>query len=129
MRMALRMLALLVALSVVFTVMFIVQFNAARLKALTATGALGIVTYAGWVLTLLIGPFAAIQLLRLRNNGRIAAAILFGIMATYYILGAWLFREPGTPIVPIAFTALLCAMCMSILLLPQARAVCLPPRE
>jgi hypothetical protein len=124
MRIALRMLALLVALSVAFTVMFIVQFNAARLKALTATGTLGIVTYAGWVLTLLIGPFAAIQLLRLRNSGRIAAAILFGIMTAYYVLGASLFRDPGTPIVPIAFTALLCAMCMAILLLPQSRRVC-----
>ncbi len=124
MRMALRMLALLIAASVAFTVMFILQFNAARLKALTATGALGIVTYAGWILTLLIGPFAAIQLLRLRNSGRLAGAILFAAMTAYYAAGAFVFRDPGTPLVPIAFTALLCAACMGILLLPQAKRVC-----
>ena len=124
-RMALRALALLIAASVVLTVMFVIQFaRHGGLQSLRATGAFAVMTFAGWIATLLIGPFAAIQLLRLRNSGRIAAAVFFGMLALYYAVGALVYRSPDAPVMPIAITALSAAACMGILLTPLARHVC-----
>lgn len=121
MRLALRGLAILCGLSAIWTILFLSRFGWSGLDALVRTGAFGIVTCIGWAITLIAGPFAAVQLLRLRNSGRIAAAVFYGAMAAYYLAGALLFRESGVPWVPLLMTGALAAACLVLLLIPQAK--------
>jgi hypothetical protein len=122
--MMLRMLALLVAASVAIVILLLARSGVARVRSLVETGPLGVITLVNWGVTLLAGPFAVVQLLRLRNSGRIAGAIVFGAMTLYYLAAAFLFRDPGDPMLPIAFTALVTGACAAMLLIPAARQVC-----
>ena len=124
MRFTLRMLALLVGASVIFTIIPVARAGSAGVAKLAASGTFGIVTIVAWAITVVVGSFAAIQLLRLKNSGRLAAAFVFALMAIYYLAGAFVFRDPGEPWVPIAITAALAAACMVMLLLPMAKYVC-----
>lgn len=125
-RMMMRMLALLVAASVVIVIVLLARSGVTRVRSLLQSGPLGIGTLVNWAVTLLVGPFASVQLLRLRNSGRIAAAFVFGTMTLYYLTAAFLFRDPGDAWLPIAFTALVTGMCMAMLLIPAAKEACDP---
>jgi hypothetical protein len=119
-----RMLALLIAASVVIVIVLLARSGVTRLRSLSQAGPLGISTLVNWGVTLLAGPFAFIQLMRLRNSGRLAGAIVFGTMALYYLAAAFLFRDPGDPLLPIAFTALVTGACTAMLLIPSAKQAC-----
>ncbi len=118
------MLALLIAASVVIVILLLARSGVTRLRSLSQAGPLGISTLVNWGVTLLAGPFAFIQLMRLRNSGRIAGAIVFGTMTLYYLAAAFLFRDPGDPMMPIAFTALVTGACTAMLLIPAAKQAC-----
>jgi hypothetical protein len=119
-----RMLALLVAASVAIVILLLVRSGIPRVQSLAKTGPLGIATLVNWGVTLLIGPFAVIQMLRLRNSGRLAGALVFAAMTVYYVLAAFVFRDPGDPWMPVAFTALVTGMCMLMLLIPATKDAC-----
>jgi CDP-diglyceride synthetase len=123
-RLMMRMLALLIAACVVIVIVLLARSGVTRLRSLTQAGPLGISTLVNWGVTLLAGPFAFVQLMRLRNSGRIAGAIVFGVMTLYYLAAAFLFRDPGDPLLPVAFTALVTAACTAMLLIPAARQAC-----
>lgn len=124
MRILLRVIALCCALSVVWTVLFLVQLGRGGVSTLLATGPFGAITVVGWIVTFIAGPIATVQLLRLKRSGRIAAAILFGSMLAYYLVGLVAFREAGVAAGPIL---VLCALLIALLvtvLSPGARREC-----
>jgi hypothetical protein len=62
-----RIVAVLAAVSVLSTLWFISAFAAAGgLRPLLTSGLLGGLTIVGWVITLVLGPVAAVQLWRFR---------------------------------------------------------------
>lgn len=123
-RLAMRMLALLVAATVAITLLLLVRAGVAQLRSVAESGPLGVSMLVSWAVTLLIGPFALVQLLRLKNSGRIAGAIFFGAMTLYYAATASILRDPGEPWLPTAFVTLVVGACTALLLTPAARAAC-----
>jgi hypothetical protein len=120
----LRLVAVLAGVSVVATIIFILQFGRTGIEALLATGTFGIITIAGWLLTLIAGPVAAIQLFLLRSTGRVAAVVLFGSMLLYYIVGLFAFRQPRAPVIPIITLCVALAVLVLIVLSPLAKRIC-----
>jgi hypothetical protein len=120
----LRLVAVLAGVSVVATIIFILQFGRTGIEALLATGTFGIITIAGWLLTLIAGPVAAIQLFLLRSTGRVAAVVLFGSMLLYYIVGLFAFRQPRAPVIPIITVCVALAVLVLIVLSPLAKRIC-----
>jgi len=123
MRIVLRVIALLVAISVFNTVWFILWF-APRMGALMRSGTLSTMTLIGWAVTLTFGPFAAVELFRLRNRGRIAALILFLSILLYYIFGLISFHQHANIPAITAFIVVLIGL-IAVLLLPAAERACL----
>ena len=125
MRTVLRLIAVLAGLSAAVTILFLVRFGLKGMEALLATGgAFGALTIAGWLVTLIAGPMAAIQLFRLRQSGRIAAAVLFGAMLIYYFLGLLAFRQPEAPVAPIVTLCVVSTGLLIVLLSPAAKRAC-----
>jgi hypothetical protein len=87
---------------------------------LLASGTLGLLTVVGWVITLIAGPIAAIQLWRLKEAGRPAGIALFGYGLLYYVAGVGI-RSSGTAAFPILFAALSFAIPLAVLLSRRAR--------
>ena len=114
----------LIALSTVETLALVWRFwHFGAMSTLAASGVFGWSTILGWTLTLALGPFAAIQLWRLRSAGRLSALMIAGYCIYYYILG-WIYYRPRATgptlflrIASYGFTAVL-------LLLPSAREAC-----
>jgi hypothetical protein len=125
MKTLLRLIGVLAGSAVVATAFFISRFAGVGLKPLLASGALGAVTILGWLVTFIAGPIAFVQLLRVRNSGRIAAIVLFGYMLTYYLVGLFAFRQPEAPATPIIQLCMLLALLVAALLLPFARRTCI----
>jgi quinol-cytochrome oxidoreductase complex cytochrome b subunit len=121
MRIVLRLVAVIAALSVLETAYFIVRFGFRGISALLATGAFGVVTLFGWLTTFIAGPIAAVQLFRLRSSGRVAAALLFGMMFAYYAVGLLAFRTPGAPVVGTVALSIALVVLFAIVLTPAAR--------
>src|SRR3972149_5446841 len=70
-RFALGIIAGLTAFAVVMAGPVVLRFTTnGGIAALLGTGVFGLLTVLGWLLTLLVGPFAAVQLWRLRPSGR-----------------------------------------------------------
>lgn len=121
MRMALRGLALLCALAIVWTLLFVIRLGRGGVETMIRTGPMGISTCVAWAVTLLAGPFAVGQLLRLRTSGRVLGAIVFGTLAVHYLLSAAFLRDPGDPWPPMLLTGLLTGACAVLLWIPPAR--------
>lgn len=120
----LRLVATLAVLSVMTTAVFVFRIGAAGLEALLVTGTFGLITIIGWAVTLAVGPVAAIQLYRLRPSGRIAAAVLFGTMLVYYIVGLFAFRESEAPATPVVALCVLLSALVGLVLSPAAKRCC-----
>ena len=79
MRLLIRIVAVFSAVSFLGTVWFVAAFAAAGgLRALLTSGLLGGLTIVGWVIALVVGPVATVQLWRFRQSGRRAGIVLFG---------------------------------------------------
>jgi len=121
----LRIVAAIVGLAVVLTLVTVIQFAArGGLTALARSGALGIATFAGWLMILTAGPVAAVQLWRLRRIGLLLTAVLCGFVFAYYIFGLFLFRAPDAPLRPIIQAIVLNGAILALLLSPGARRAC-----
>jgi hypothetical protein len=124
MRILLKIVAVFIAFSTISTLAVVYRFwHFGAIKTLAASGALGWSTILGWALTLPLGPFATIQLWRLRRAGRLGALMIVGYCIYYYVLG-WMLSRPRamgpTYFLRIAFYGLLVAL----LLLPSAQEAC-----
>lgn len=124
-RIALRSIAVLTALAVVMTVALALQFlTKDRIGALLSIGVFGLLTLTGWLLTVLVGPFAVVQLWRLRPSGRRATALLAGFAVLYYGSGLLFFRGLATNLTAVIIVAGFNAAALTFLLSGPARAEC-----
>jgi len=122
-RVIVRVLAVLAALSVVTTLWFVASFvRAGGLRALLMSGLLGVLTLVGWIITLVIGPVAAVHLWKLRESGRRAGLLLFGYGLMYYVLGLLALRAPEASVWQIVAATTMFAVPFVVLLLPRTRA-------
>ena len=126
MKIALRLIALLAALTAIATIVFVVHLGDRGFLLVSARRLLGPVTFAGWLIAIVAGPIAAVQLFRLRRSGRVAAIILFGTMALYYGAGIAGMRADSSPTGPIISAFAFFTFLVIVLLLPAARKACRP---
>jgi hypothetical protein len=130
MRILLRIIAVGVGLVVVLTTLLIVQLGmSGRLMALVGSGALGLATAVGWLMTLSVGPVAAVQLWRLQRIGLLAGAVLCAVTMGYYVVGVVFFRAPEAPLWPILGAMAVNGALLALLLSPAARRACDGGRE
>ena len=121
----LRIIAVCIGIATIYTAWWAVWFwSSGRFAALIATGLLGIFTLIGWIATLVLGPFATVQLWRFHLSGLWAATALAGFAAVYYLLGVLLFRAPNAPLFPILLAGAVNLFFLGVLLSPRARATC-----
>ena len=121
----LRVVAATAAASLILTIWLILQLVIPRgIQPLLDTGPLGFLTLAGWAVTLLVGPVAAVQLWRLRRSGRIAALVVFGFGLLYYTVGLIWLRAPQALTGEIGVAMVAHAVPVAILALPAARRAC-----
>ena len=124
-RFALRIIAGLTAFGVVMTVPVVLRFTTnGGIAALLGTGVFGLLTVLGWLLTLLVGPFAAVQLWRLRPSGRRVTAFLAAYTTIYYASGLVFFRGPDTNVAVVVFMVAINAAASVFLLSGHARVQC-----
>jgi hypothetical protein len=127
MKVALRFVVVLIAVAVFLTAWLVLWFcMSGRFRALLQSGALGAVTVAGWLLCLIVGPYAAIQLWRFRRGGLYASVAIVTFAALYYLGGIFLLRSSNAPLTPIVISGLSNAVLLSLLLSPAARRLCRP---
>ena len=121
----LRAIAAIAGVSVLFTLVLIAAIVGPRgFGPLLAAGPLGLMTIAGWIVTLAVGPYAAVQLWYRRERGRIAGLILFGFGAAYYLAGFFWLRSPEARSAQIILAFAGYAVPLLILASPQARRAC-----
>ena len=125
MKVLLRMLALLVAFAVVATALFvrrILMHHGPQIGL--ARHPLAIITFLRWAMILLIGPFAAIQLWRLKSSGRTATMILLATAMCYYLMGFLFFRAPSARPGMIVLSILCNATVFVFLCIRSVRKLC-----
>jgi hypothetical protein len=122
-RLLVRLVAVLAGVSVAGTVWFVVVFAAAGgLSVLLTSGLLGVLTFVGWFIALVVGPVTAVQLWRLRESGRRAGIVLFGYGLGYYVLGLTL-RTAEASVWQILTAATTFAVPLGVLLSTRTRAI------
>jgi hypothetical protein len=125
MRLFLRIVAVVLALCVLLA-LFLTIDNLLRdgIGALVPSGALGAATTVGWLLILIAGPVAAVQLWRLRRTGLYASAILSGFFAAYYFAGLLFLRAHNVPLNPLLVYVAFNGVVVVLLASPAARRAC-----
>ncbi len=128
MRVVLRILAIAVGFGAGLTLLLVLRFwRLSGFGDLLATGAFGSITVLGWVLNLIVGPFAAIQLWRLRDSGRRASLVLVGYSLLYYAVGWFFFRQPQTRSSEVWWPGVYNALLAALLFSRSARRACHRP--
>jgi hypothetical protein len=125
MRIFLRVIAIWIGLQIAYSLLLIWRVaSSGRIGELSHAGVLGLATLLGWFLTLSVGPFAVVQLWRLRESGRKLSLLLSGFGFTYYAAGVLFFRGPGAETATIA-VPILGNLLLSVLLVSSpVRRVC-----
>jgi hypothetical protein len=125
MRIFLRFAAGYMFMTTLFTARLVAQFlKRGDLMLLLKSGPFGILTFAGWLITLVAGIPAAILLWRMRDLGRVTTAAVVGSIGLYYLLSVALFRTPQTAYAQILFNVVFSSVLVAILLSPAARRAC-----
>lgn len=88
-------------------------FISPRTQALGSTGILEILALAGWALNLTVGPYATVQLWRLKSSGCWSAIVLAGYSALYYAV-AFFLKQPEFTISYLIFDVILVLILLSI---------------
>src|SRR6266852_7853594 len=99
MRLFLRIVAVVLALCVLLALLQTIDgLLRGGISTLVPPGALGAATTLGWLLILIAGPFASVQLWRLRRIGLYASAVLSGFFLAYYFAGFLFLRAHNVPL-------------------------------
>jgi hypothetical protein len=97
------------------------------MSPLISTGAFGLLTALGWLITLVVGPPAVVLLWRQRDAGRRASIAFWGSICVYYLLGLTFFRTPATQY-GYTFLYIICSMVpLALLISPRAKMACRSP--
>jgi len=128
MRIILRILSVIMWLAVIGTLFLIRRiWHFGGIARLMSAGFFGFSTFLGWLLVLAVGPFAAVQLWRLRESGRISSLLLAGYTFLYYVAG-WVTSGQRRLVTPKLWFAIAGNACIVLLLLsPYARKICKGP--
>jgi hypothetical protein len=125
MRIFLKVIAILIGLQVANTVSLVWRMaRMGGLGELTRTGTLGVITMLGWVLALAVGPFAVVQLWRLKESGRRASLLLASFALIYYAAGLVFLRGPGAETAQIAIPIIGNLLLSLLLASSPVRRVC-----
>ena len=125
MRPFLRVVALILALCVFLTLLQTIDILVrGGMSTLARSGVLGAATILGWLLILTAGPFASVQLWRLRRVGLYASAILSGFFWAYYFAGLLFLRSHNVPFTPILAAVVFNGVLVVLLASPAARRCC-----
>jgi hypothetical protein len=125
MRILLRLIAGFTLLSVIGTLVLVMGiWQRGGMLSLAHGGTFGILTIAGWAITLLVGPPAVFLLWKQNDAGRIAAIIVWASVCLYYLFCAALFRNPNTLHGKMAFDLAGSAVLVFFLLSSRARQAC-----
>jgi hypothetical protein len=125
MRILLRLIALYTAASVIATVFLIVRITfRGGLHYLLHEGSFGVLTIAGWIATLAIGPPAAVFLWKRKRTGLILGFVAWTAVCLYYVCLA-VFWPNGRISIPMAGSGLLAIFLMT----PLARRACEQPND
>jgi hypothetical protein len=123
MKILLRVIACLIGLSVPLTALLIWQLAfRSGLGSLFRFSPIGFMTIVGWLAVLTVGPFAAVQLWRLRRSGLFAASVLSGFVLVYYLSGL-LFTRTALPARSILAAVIVNGSLLGLLLSPAARRI------
>lgn len=121
----LRAIALLTALLSIQVLMALLPFAfTGQLRSLAGTGVFGIVTIASWLVTLVIGPIAAINLFQLKRLGLRLTATLSALAVLYYLASLFLLQVPEGQGTPPLGPLIVNAASLTLLLSPTARRIC-----
>ena len=121
----LRAIALYTALSVVQIAMALVPFTiTGQLRGMAASGAFGVLTIASWLLTLVVGPVAAINLFQLKPIGLRLTAALSAAAVLYYLAAIFVLSVPEGQGTPPLGPLIVNAASLTLVLSPTARRAC-----
>ena len=125
MRLLLRIVAVVLALCVLLALLQTIDgLLRGGVSTLVPSGALGAATTLGWMLILTAGPFASVQLWRLRRIGLYAAGTLSGFFLAYYFAGLLFLRAHNVPLSPILAYVVFNGVLVVLLASPAARRFC-----
>lgn len=127
MRLLLKIVAVILVLCTFMALLQTVQFSLrGSITTLARSGVLGAATIFGWLLLLVAGPFASVQLWRLRRTGLYTAAILSGFFVAYYFAGLLFFflRAHNALLWPIVGAIIFNGVLVVLLASPAARRSC-----
>jgi hypothetical protein len=87
-RIFLRVIAIWISFQIAYSILLIWRMAfLGGIGELSRSGILGLATILGWLLTLSVGPFAVVQLWRLRESGRKSSLFLSAFAFAYYATG------------------------------------------
>jgi len=92
-----------------------------HLASVLEKGPLGYLSVVEMLVTITAGPFAVVQLVRLRRSGWIAALIFWGTLATYFVLALTVLRPPSILVGTSVRTPLWGSLLVAVLCLPAIR--------
>ena len=125
MTLVLKSIAATAAVSVIFTIWLMLAIVSARgIRPLLGAGALGVLTLAGWVVTLVLGPLTTVRLWHLQESGRRAGLVFFSFGVVYYVAGFLWLRSPEAQSAQVIAAAIAYAVPAAILATPAARRAC-----
>ena len=127
MRILLRLVGALTLLSILGTLLLIVRiWHSGTMPLLFRSGALGLLTVAGWFLTLVAGSPAVVLLWRPTDLGRIAAAITWASIGLYYAISLMMIHSFGTNPIRVFVSIAVCGALVALVLSPPARRASRP---
>jgi hypothetical protein len=126
MKVILRFISIITSLAVLWTVFFVIRYyKYGGMSRMIVNIGIALPTILGWLLTLVLGPFAAVQLWRLRNGGRVATMLLVAYAILYYSYGLLFLGKLGAQIQSSLPMILMNFLALIILALPATKKACL----
>jgi hypothetical protein len=128
MRVLFRLLSVYLFFTLIGTFTVVVRmWSRGAITSLTHSGAIGILTIAGWLITFIAGAPAVVLLWKQKNAGRIAAAVMWASICFYYVACAVLFHSLESLRGRASIYMLGSAALVFLLLSSKARQACKQP--
>ncbi len=125
MKLILRLISVLTTIAVLWTIFFIIRiYSSGGMTAMMKDIRLALPTIFGWLMSLLLGPFASIQLWRLKNSGRVATVFLVTYSILYYTYGFLISPQRGSQVTSLLSMIFVNLLMLIFLILPVTKNKC-----
>jgi hypothetical protein len=125
MRVALRVLAAVtLLLSISALKLGIALISEGHFGAPFRTGLFGTATAIVLLVAIVLGPYSAAQLFRLRRHGRASALVVWAVVFAYYLAGYLWYRSGALSTPYVALYVVASGALVALLLSPAARKAC-----